>query len=53
MLVANFTSKIPTMGNTKTYEDWSTYLGGYAQVKSCELLEALRTNIFLGNQQRS
>lgn len=27
MLVANFTSKIPTMGNTKTYEDWSTYLG--------------------------
>ena len=27
MLVANITSKIPTMGNTKTYEDWSTYLG--------------------------
>lgn len=27
MLVANFTSRIPTMGNTKTYEDWSKYLG--------------------------
>lgn len=27
MLVANFTSKIPTMGMTKTYEDWSKYLG--------------------------
>ena len=27
MLVANFTSRIPTMGQTKTYEDWSKYLG--------------------------
>ena len=27
MLVANFTSRIPTMGNTKTVEDWSKYLG--------------------------
>ena len=27
MLVASFTTKIPTMGSTKTYEDWSTYLG--------------------------
>lgn len=27
MLVAKITSKIPTMGQTKTYEDWSTYLG--------------------------
>lgn len=27
MLVANFTSRIPTMGSTKTYEDWSKYLG--------------------------
>lgn len=27
MLVANFTSRIPTMGATKTYEDWSKYLG--------------------------
>lgn len=27
MLVANFTSRIPTMGDTKTYEDWSKYLG--------------------------
>ena len=27
MLVANFTSRIPTMGYTKTYEDWSKYLG--------------------------
>ena len=27
MLVAQFTSRIPTMGNTKTYEDWSKYLG--------------------------
>lgn len=26
MLVANFTSRIPTMGNTQTYEDWSKYL---------------------------
>ena len=26
MLVANFTSRIPTMGQTKTYEDWSKYL---------------------------
>lgn len=27
MLVANFTSRIPNMGDTKTYEDWSKYLG--------------------------
>lgn len=27
MLIANFTSRIPTMGETKTYEDWSKYLG--------------------------
>lgn len=27
MLVANITSQIPTMGATKTYEDWSTYIG--------------------------
>lgn len=27
MLVANFTSRIPAMGQTKTYEDWSKYLG--------------------------
>jgi hypothetical protein len=27
MLVANFSSKIPNMGDTKTYEDWSQYLG--------------------------
>lgn len=27
MLVANITSKIPTMGSTKTYQDWSTYIG--------------------------
>ena len=27
MLVASFTSKNPTMGETKTYEDWSKYLG--------------------------
>lgn len=27
MLVANFTSRIPTMGSTKTVEDWSKYLG--------------------------
>lgn len=27
MLVANFTSRIPTMGQTKTYDDWSKYLG--------------------------
>ena len=27
MLVTNFTSRIPTMGQTKTYEDWSKYLG--------------------------
>ena len=27
MLVANLTSRIPTMGQTKTYEDWSKYLG--------------------------
>jgi hypothetical protein len=27
MLVASITSKIPTMGNTKTFEDWSSYLG--------------------------
>ena len=27
MLVANFTSRIPTMGATKTVEDWSKYLG--------------------------
>lgn len=27
MLVASFTSRIPNMGDTKTYEDWSKYLG--------------------------
>lgn len=27
MLIAEFTSRIPTMGATKTYEDWSKYLG--------------------------
>ena len=27
MLVAEFTSRIPNMGDTKTYEDWSKYLG--------------------------
>lgn len=27
MLIANFTSRIPTMGQTKTYEDWSKYVG--------------------------
>lgn len=27
MLVASFTSKNPTMGDTKTYEDWSKFLG--------------------------
>lgn len=27
MLVANFTSRIPNMGSTKTHEDWSKYLG--------------------------
>lgn len=27
MLVANFTSRIPNMGSTKTAEDWSKYLG--------------------------
>lgn len=27
MKVATITSKIPTMGATKTYEDWSTYIG--------------------------
>lgn len=27
MLVAEFSSRIPNMGDTKTYEDWSKYLG--------------------------
>lgn len=27
MLVAEFTSRIPNMSDTKTYEDWSKYLG--------------------------
>lgn len=27
MLIAEFTSRIPTMGQTKTYEDWSKYIG--------------------------
>lgn len=27
MLVANFSTRIPTMGQTKTFEDWSKYLG--------------------------
>lgn len=27
MLIAEFTSRIPNMGDTKTYEDWSKYLG--------------------------
>jgi len=27
MLIAEFSSRIPNMGDTKTYEDWSKYLG--------------------------
>lgn len=27
MLVANFTSRIPTMGQTKTWQDWTEYMG--------------------------
>lgn len=41
MLVANFTSRIPTMGEL------------FAHLKSCELLEARRLTNILGNQQQS
>ena len=27
MLVANFTTQVPTMGNTRTYEDFYKFLG--------------------------
>lgn len=27
MLIANFTTQVPTMGNTRTYEDFYKFLG--------------------------
>lgn len=29
MLLANFTTVRPEMGRTRTYEDWSKFLGGF------------------------
>ncbi len=54
MIIANFVSNPPTMGDTRTYEDFYKFLGKfvYAQVKSRELLEShqwsYNQQIFLG-----
>lgn len=61
MQIVSFTSVRPTMGETRTYEDFSKFLGKQkhcAEVKSQELLETLQNyfNLFayiLGNQQPS
>ena len=47
MQVVSFTSVRPTMGETRTYEDFSKFLGEWkrcAEVKSQELLETLLFN---------
>ena len=56
MLVANFTTQVPTMGNTRTYEDFYKFLGTkpyklgvvsrlYPELTATYLTESLR-NIF-------
>lgn len=41
MRISNFTTVRPEMSGTRTYEDFSKFLGGFnAQVKSRELLES-------------
>ena len=42
MIVANFVTNRPTMGETRTYEDFYKFLGRFsAQTKSCEVLKSL------------
>lgn len=44
--ISGFTTIRPEMANTRTYEDFSKFLGGFrAEVKSCELLEPLQSHI--------
>ena len=54
MRISGFTTTRPEMHNTRTYENFSHFLGVFnAQVKSRELLESLQSHIISnpGNQQ--
>ena len=43
MRISGFTTTRPEMANTRTYKDFSEFLGEvYAEVKSRELLESLQ-----------
>ena len=57
MRISGFTTTRPEMHNTRTYENFSHFLGEVfnAQVKFRELLEPLQFHIIcnLGNQQAS
>ena len=47
MRISGFTTTRPEMANTRTFKDFSEFLGGlFAEVKSRELLELLQTHIY-------
>lgn len=46
MRISGFTTTRPEMANTRTFKDFSEFLGGFfAEVKSRELLEPLQTHM--------
>ena len=46
MRISGFTTTRPEMANTRTYKDFSEFLGGFfAEAKSRELLESLQAYV--------